>query len=1075
MISSIINLMKKLLFGAFLLAVFIPFSRAEADVVAPWFTLNDPVYNSSTKTVSYTAGETAGYERDDCGPFVPFDEQTGSGYTGGFTITNPYMMSGGTATVVSITGTPAITKKTNGETGVECSDPERSVTGSTIDPGTPGTFSASGSLNVSTLTAGTYDLSLTLCAQTGTCRTQKKSFVIPAEPLAVKYRVTSSVDGTGGTVSPGFVDVDSGATASFTITPNANNYPHLNLIEGTCPKGSLTLNTITDPFSSPTYTYTTGSITGDCNVSVKFMRGTLTPSPTACTILAGASSCDATLSWTTTNPVAVSKIVDSQGNELASGNSGSQAFPVPYTSSPKTFYLKNNSITLAQSTATASCPTVAPWDGSKCSAPALYADLTVPSMTNTTAVAGSPITFTATIKNSGDADAGGTITHLFQFDENLDHTVNTAKTANTTTTILALGGTASVSTSYTFATAGDKYYRACADNDTSFVGTVVESNEGNNCRFDSSSGDPAGWIKITVAAAPINGQCSPLHYNCNAGTSSGSTGDTATQFKWNCVGSNGGTTASCTENKYVNLTAATPPSSQNSAEVDVPKTFTSSITNLGNIPTPSGVNFPILFQTSPVSNFSSGVTDYRATDMSPLGAGASATASKSITFPVGTPSIMYVRACADKSSAAGGGVITESNENDNCGGARQVTVSSGPDPELPDLTASAVAPTTATAGVATSFSGDIINNGEADAPVGVTHIFQFDEDADHSEVIDEWVTTWVIIPAGGKVNISSEPYVFSTAGTKYVRLCADKSSADDEYGTVVESNEDNNCTDPWTEVEVSEAPPPEGELPDLIAGNVTPYNAVKDEPRTFSITIQNNGGAEVSGSVTHIFQYDEDSNHTSGVANVEVISTSAIPAGGGSVQLTNAHTFTSVGQRYVRACADADESGPSETGETGTIDEGYEDNNCSPQWTSVTVSLPACEGAECEEEEGVTDGDWSDWSYNGVINGCSATCTNEVGYQVRTCTNPEPSGGGKFCVGDSQQACFGTQDCSANPVAKPGACAPKYYGCALGDRNTSPKDTVSAPNQWTWICTGVNGGADASCSETKKQPIFIED
>ena len=218
----------------------------------------------------------------------------------------------------------------------------------------------------------------------------------------------------------------------------------------------------------------------------------------------------------------------------------------------------------------------------------------------------------------------------------------------------------------------------------------------------------------------------------------------------------------------------------------------------------------------------------------------------------------------------------------------------------------------------------------------------------------------------------------------------------------------------------------------------------------------------------------------------EVTSTSAIPALGGSVKLTNAHTFSSLGTKYVRACADADESGPSEEEGAGMVDESDEGNNCSPQWTSVTVSLPPCEGPDCGPEGGAVDGGWSDWSYNGVINGCSATCDNEIGYQVRTCTEPTPSGGGKICTeltlaegGDEwgyYRECLGTQACSAEQlVPKNGICAPKHNFCALGGLTSPVVPGIQPTDRWIWTCTGVNSGGDSDCSEIQKLPGYIED
>ena len=48
----------------------------------------------------------------------------------------------------------------------------------------------------------------------------------------------------------------------------------------------------------------------------------------------------------------------------------------------------------------------------------------------------------------------------------------------------------------------------------------------------------------------------------------------------------------------------------------------------------------------------------------------------------------------------------------------------------------------------------------------------------------------------------------------------------------------------------------------------------------------------------------------------------------------------------------------------------------------------------------IVDGSWSAWS---VSSPCDVTCGTGKRKQVRECTNPAPSGGGKNCEGSSQQ------------------------------------------------------------------------
>ena len=242
--------------------------------------------------------------------------------------------------------------------------------------------------------------------------------------------------------------------------------------------------------------------------------------------------------------------------------------------------------------------------------PAPQPDLVADSVIPITATVNANQIFSSAISNIGAADVSGTITHLFQYDDDADHTSGvTASTTTSTIPIAANTGTVVVTNSRTFTTSGDKYIRVCADNNVSFVGTVPESNENNNCSIS--------WTFVTVTPAPkhalVAGPVVPI-----------------------------------------------------TASVGVAQTYISTIINIGAAGT--GTGFQNLFQTSPVSDGSSGVVNYPVTsNMSALVAGGSANTSQSITFPVGTPSTMYIRACADKNGAADvNGTVPESNENNNC-------------------------------------------------------------------------------------------------------------------------------------------------------------------------------------------------------------------------------------------------------------------------------------------------------------------------------------------------------------------------------------------------------------------------
>jgi hypothetical protein len=111
-------------------------------------------------------------------------------------------------------------------------------------------------------------------------------------------------------------------------------------------------------------------------------------------------------------------------------------------------------------------------------------------------------------------------------------------------------------------------------------------------------------------------------------------------------------------------------SSPTTATENVAVNLSATISNIGSAST--GASFNNFFQVATAVDGGGTITDLASTSMSTLPSGNSNVSSKSYTFlSVGTYS---VRACADKTSSAGGGVITESNESNNCGVWTTVTV-----------------------------------------------------------------------------------------------------------------------------------------------------------------------------------------------------------------------------------------------------------------------------------------------------------------------------------------------------------------------------------------------------------------
>jgi hypothetical protein len=222
-------------------------------------------------------------------------------------------------------------------------------TGGSISGTTPQTvnYLASGTQVTAVANTGytfsSWSDGVTTASRTDSSVTANKA--VTASFVLNSYTVSTSA-GTGGSISPTSRTVSHGSSTTFTITPSSGY--SIGTVSG-C-SGSLSGST-----------YTTGAITGACAVSASFlqMSGVLTSSASSCVIAENASSCNVTLTWSTTNPIGTSAVTAS-GMTNVNGNSGSQLFAVPYSS--RTFYLYNNTIELASRAVTSSCISGTTWD-----------------------------------------------------------------------------------------------------------------------------------------------------------------------------------------------------------------------------------------------------------------------------------------------------------------------------------------------------------------------------------------------------------------------------------------------------------------------------------------------------------------------------------------------------------------------------------------------------------------------------------------------------------------------------------------------------------------------------------------
>jgi hypothetical protein len=221
------------------------------------------------------------------------------------------------------------------------------------------------------------------------------------------------------------------------------------------------------------------------------------------------------------------------------------------------------------------------------------------------------------------------------------------------------------------------------------------------------------------------------------------------------------------------------------AYVGVPFTPSSNMINQGTAP---AANFPNFYQIKSGPN-GTGSTVYTSpsTNMNLLAAGLSGGRSLTpYTFSsVGTYSIMV---CTDKASPADtNGVITESNEGNNCSNWATITVV----PPLPDLTTYIWDATGDTLGQPTSITFGVYNIGVLNTGIGFPALLQVSADYGVTWQ-DVSVTNVPAIIQGGSEDLLTTSYTFPSAGFYVLRVCADMANGTDP-GSITELWEDNNC------------------------------------------------------------------------------------------------------------------------------------------------------------------------------------------------------------------------------------------------------------------------------------------
>ena len=555
------------------------------------------------------------------------------------------------------------------------------------------------------------------------------------------YTASTSI-GAGGSISPTSRNVTAGTGTTFNVVADAGRF--INSISG-C--GGAPINT------GSNVTYSTGQINSDCTVSVTFGYVGINVHISAGANGVVSPSTLQTINYGSSTPFSVTP--NSGYTATASGCGGTQVIQ----SSPFSY---NTGAITAECTVTVTF------------ALSPKPDLTAGDPSPLSAIPNVAQTYSSTISNIGNATASGPITHIFQYDDDLNHNSGVS-TATSTTLGISAGWTTTASNSHTFTTSGTKYVRVCADNNASFIGSATESNEGNNC---------SNWVSVTVSNAVttptvIISPVSSITSNSAVGggdiTSTGGATVNSSGFVWN-----------------ESITGTPGPS----------------ITNYDGISTrngPSGVGS----WTGNITGLTSNTT-YRVKAYAINSVGTSYSSSEIFTTTSGSCGNGAVNPpnCTVNSS---GNCINNANNPPTCttfascgNGANNpptCTTFTG----APDLTAQASSPTTAFINTVASLSAGVLNIGTASTGASFSNFFQVaTATGGGGTITDLGAVTMSTLVVGGN-STTSKSHTFTSTGTYSVRACADKTSS--AGGGVINEgvNEGNNCG-PWTNVTVTDIP-----------------------------------------------------------------------------------------------------------------------------------------------------------------------------------------------------------------------------------------------------------------------------
>ncbi len=397
----------------------------------------------------------------------------------------------------------------------------------------------------------------------------------------------------------------------------------------------------------------------------------------------------------------------------------------------------------------------------------------------TTGTAGSPVTFTASAKNQGDA-ASDSFPILFQVEENGDLFSSNYVAG------LASGSTGSASGAYTFSRMGTYHVRECVNQipDVNRDVVAVESNYGNNC------GD---WIPVTISAP------NPLGEGVTPTTAIAGSPVTL-------VGS---------------VTDMDPNTGVPSADI-----------------TTSFPNWIIIRNAA--NGGGSDVFDNNVT-ASPLASGAHETINDlPYTFPSeGTYSVLVCAGYGFNGTTDPWTRVPANSSGGGCGPWTNITVGPAPKPDLIGLTPPNI---TVQQGNAVPVSGTVMNQGTVGTGASFKNIFKTDPQGNGTWRPAAGSSTGAPLAGGNATeSVSGTLPAFTQPGVYPYVLCADEDIDNGWAGSIDEgSNEGNNCSVQPGFITVQPPPPPPScsGMPTLSL-TANPNRVVKNGSATLSWRVTN--------------------------------------------------------------------------------------------------------------------------------------------------------------------------------------------------------------------------------------------